>query len=169
MFSYGINPKFHGSAQEDFPPAFGQLRQIILDEQNSIPLEWPRLACETGRAIGNKQLRFTARTREQKDFTRVREGCGTFRPEYRAVRPVCTQWQPYGLSAPPGVHNLATQRQHLRQATAGKRRQIPLEAGSKQSSSDRYLERRHLSTSSSLGHLLLLGASVVLDGFKVRA
>jgi hypothetical protein len=64
---------------------------------------------------------------------------------------------------------LSAQWQHLRQATAGKRRQIPLEAASKQSSSDRNLERRHLSTSSSLGHFLRLGASVVLDGFKVSA
>jgi hypothetical protein len=64
---------------------------------------------------------------------------------------------------------LSAQWQHLRQVTAGKRRQIRLEAAGKQSSSDRYLERRHLSTSSSLGLFIGFGAGLVLDGFKASA
>lgn len=162
-----FDPQLHCTVQENFAPALDQLRKIILDEENWIPLERPRLACEAGRAIDDEQLRFTARTGEQKDFTRLWMAGGAFRFEYRSTRPVYAQRQPYGLSAPASMNNLSAQRQHLHQALARLRRQIPSEASNKEASSNRKVKRRHsLTLTGCLGPFIGVPAGRVLDGFK---
>ena len=63
----------------NFAPAFDQVRKIILDEENWIPLKWPRLACKTRRAVGDEELRFTSAIDAQEDFTRLGMAGGMFR------------------------------------------------------------------------------------------